>query len=432
MTTVTTTASKGWPKRYKMMTLLMLALLLCYIDRTLISLAVIEMQKEFDWSDSDKGLILSSFFFGYLFMQVAGGLLANKYGGRNVFFIAVLLWSLFTVLTPVAASISLTMLLFARFILGFGEGAALPASYNLVHKWMPSHERSRSVSMFSAASSIGTVAALLLTGVLIEKFGWPFVFYLFGSMGIVWALFWLWQVPSVAETPEELNNVEHADTAEQKQHRKIPWKILLAHPAVTTLYLLTVCFSGISYTLASWLPSYFVDTFEVSTSMAGIYAILPWAVLGVASMLAGIYADRQLSKGVKALRVRKTLVAAGLALVCLAMTALTIANTLMMAVLLVCFVFTGLAIIVPGYVPIPGEILPQHGDILYGFMAGVGSIASMLIIGVTGFILEATDSYNMLWVCMAVLSALSIVIFQFLAQASPIDPSWGQTKATET
>ena len=418
--TATSATSKGWPKRYKMMTLLMLALLLCYIDRTLISLAVIEMQKEFGWSDSDKGLILSSFFFGYLVMQILGGILANKFGGRNVFLIAVILWSVFTILTPAAAYVSLTMMLFARFMLGFGEGAAIPASYNLVHKWMPTHERSRSISMFSAASSIGTVFALLITGILIEKFGWPFVFYLFGSMGIAWSIFWVWHIPSTAETPEELSTIEHAAADGHKKHRKFPWKVLLTHPAVITIYIVTVCFSGISYTLASWLPSYFVDTFDASTSMAGIYAIFPWAILGVASLLAGTYADKQIAKGVKALKVRKTMVAFGLMLICAAMLALTLANTLVIAIALVCCVFVGLAIMVPGYAPIPGELLPDHGDILYGFMAGVGSISSMLIIGVTGFIIETTGSYNMLWLSMAGTAVFAIVVFQIYAQASPI------------
>ena len=47
------------PRRYQMMAMLLLALLLCYIDRVIISIAAIEMQTEFGWSDADKGLVLS-------------------------------------------------------------------------------------------------------------------------------------------------------------------------------------------------------------------------------------------------------------------------------------------------------------------------------------------------------------------------------------
>ena len=93
-----------WPKRYVMMSWLLVALLLCYIDRVLMSLAAIEMQKEFGWSDSGKGLVLSSFFVGYLIMQILGGIVSNRFGGRNTFLLAVILWSLFTTLTPLASS----------------------------------------------------------------------------------------------------------------------------------------------------------------------------------------------------------------------------------------------------------------------------------------------------------------------------------------
>ena len=100
------------------MTLLLAALLLCYIDRVIISIAAIEMQKDLSWSDSDKGLVLSSFFLGYLVMQILGGLLANRLGGRNVFLWAVVLWSLFTIVTPLAAMAAFPLLIVARFLLG--------------------------------------------------------------------------------------------------------------------------------------------------------------------------------------------------------------------------------------------------------------------------------------------------------------------------
>ncbi len=74
--------ARAWPQRYTMMSLLLGALLLCYIDRTIISLAVIEMQREFGWSDSQKGYVLSVFSARYLVTQLLGGLLSNRFGGR--------------------------------------------------------------------------------------------------------------------------------------------------------------------------------------------------------------------------------------------------------------------------------------------------------------------------------------------------------------
>ncbi len=95
--------ARAWPQRYTMMSLLLGALLLCYIERTIISLAVIEMQREFGWSDSQKGYVLSVFSAGYLVTQLLGGLLSNRFGGRNLYLVAVFAWSLVTVLTPASA-----------------------------------------------------------------------------------------------------------------------------------------------------------------------------------------------------------------------------------------------------------------------------------------------------------------------------------------
>jgi len=85
-----------------------IATFICYIDRVNISVAIIPMTEEFGWSGTTKGFVLSSFFIGYMAAMLPTGWLANKYGGRVLMGVALAGWSLFTVLTPIAAGISLT------------------------------------------------------------------------------------------------------------------------------------------------------------------------------------------------------------------------------------------------------------------------------------------------------------------------------------
>ncbi len=395
-----------------MMTLLVVALLLCYIDRVLISLAGIEMQRELGWSDADKGKVFSVFFAGYLCMQFLGGFLSNRFGGRNVLLLAVLGWSLVTLVTPAAAYAGFGVLIFARFLLGFGEGAAYPSAYNLINAWMLPEENSRAVSMMGVSSAIGTIFALLVVGKLIEWQQWPFVFYLFGGLGVVWCLVWVLSVPNRAPA----KSVHDAAAPRSKA----PLKAMFFSVAVMPVYCTAIAYGVISFTLASWLPSYFVDTFSLSITGAGLYSILPWVAFGLSALWAGGLADKWISSGRDRLWVRKALVAIGLLMSAAGCLLLMVVPSPPLAALCTAVVFAGLGISTPGYIPIPSELFPRHGDIFYGMMAASASIASIVVVAGTGVILEKTGSYNLLWVGLAVLCFVGTALFLRFASVTPV------------
>ena len=95
----------NWQKRYTVILLTFFAQVIGYTDRVNISIAAIAMQEDLGWTDATKGIVLSSFFVGYLFCMIIGGWLSNRYGGKIVLGVAVVLWSGFTMLTPLAAKL---------------------------------------------------------------------------------------------------------------------------------------------------------------------------------------------------------------------------------------------------------------------------------------------------------------------------------------
>ena len=113
--------TSGWQKRHSLVLASFVAMFIAYLDRVNISVAAIAMQESLGWSETEKGLVLSSFFIGYLAMQIVGGVLADKYGGKRVMLWSLVAWSVFTVLTPIAASASFAMLILVRIGLGLGE-----------------------------------------------------------------------------------------------------------------------------------------------------------------------------------------------------------------------------------------------------------------------------------------------------------------------
>ena len=84
------------PQRFKVILLTVLAVFICYIDRVVISLAIIPMGSEMGWSDTERGIVLGMFYFGYIFTQIPGGLLSDRYGAKLVLGIGLIVWSIFT------------------------------------------------------------------------------------------------------------------------------------------------------------------------------------------------------------------------------------------------------------------------------------------------------------------------------------------------
>ena len=105
--------------------------------------------------------------------------------------IGMTLWSLFTLVTPIAAQSSHFLLLGARCLMGVGEGTAFPAVHAMISKYAKPHQRSSMVAIATSGSYVGSVIALLLCPLIISAYGWPTIFYSFGLAGLVFiAVVW--------------------------------------------------------------------------------------------------------------------------------------------------------------------------------------------------------------------------------------------------
>lgn len=76
---------------------------------------------EFDWSETLQGHILGAFYYGYVFAQIPGGILAQKYGGKHVFGIGIFATAVLTLLTPLAARTGPAYMIAVRVLEGIGE-----------------------------------------------------------------------------------------------------------------------------------------------------------------------------------------------------------------------------------------------------------------------------------------------------------------------
>jgi ACS family sodium-dependent inorganic phosphate cotransporter len=82
------------------------------MDHVNMSISILPMSREFNWSPTTVGLVQSSFFWGYLLTQIAGGIWVDKVGGKRVLGLGVVLWSISTILTPIIVRITSAFLVY--------------------------------------------------------------------------------------------------------------------------------------------------------------------------------------------------------------------------------------------------------------------------------------------------------------------------------
>jgi ACS family sodium-dependent inorganic phosphate cotransporter len=391
-----------WSPWYTVVALCFAAVFISYIDRTNISVAAIPMKEEFRWTETTKGFVLSSFFVGYLLLQIVSGTLANRYGGKIVLGIAVLWWSLFTMLTPPAAAVSLAALIGARIALGLGEAAVFPACINMVGRWVPVARRSRAVALFASGLSLGTVVSLPLTGWLVREHGWPMPFYIFGIVGFVWVAAWMLGVGNGRGIDAE---------PVPDDRRSIPWRRIASTPAVWAIVVNHFCHNWSLYVLLAWLPSYFKTTFGVTLTNAGLLSSAPWLTSFAMANVAGSVADRLINGGRSPTFVRKLMQGSGLTGVAVFLLLMQTAGSATSGTILMCCATGSLALCIAGFSPNPFDIAPRYADVIWGISNTFATIPGIVGVAVTGWLVERTGSYTAPFVVTASVAVAGALVF---------------------
>lgn len=413
-----------WPKRMTVLVLAFFAFVICYLDRVNISIAAISMQKEFGWSDVDKGYVFSFFFWGYLCMQIGGGYLANRFGGKLVLGWAVVFWSVFTLITPIAAFMSIPALLAVRFLMGVGEAGLAPSSFTVVGRWFPQTEQSRVMSFLSSGTILGTVGALLLGPKIVTTYGWEMIFYAFGALGFIWAIFWYFLIKEHPDQHPSITSYERTIIAAgggvKEKAKVIPWKeIFLAKP-VWALCITGFAASWTLYIFLSWLPSYFSDVHKLDLAGAGIYAVLPWIVMFLMMNVSGWVADYMLKIGISATKTRKILIGFGLLGSAIFMYFLRDAESAKSATILMCAALGILAFAYAGLVPNSLDIAPRFADIIYGTLNTFGTAAGAIGAIAAGYIVQQTGSYENVFIVTAIISVIGGVCYLVLGSGDKL------------
>jgi len=381
------------------------ATMLCYVDRVSISVAIIPLAHDRSYDAAAQGIILSAFFWGYLWPQLLGGWMSDRFGGRRVLAAGVAIWSLATLLTP-PASIAFSLLIATRVLLGLGEGVNFPAIHSICARWVPAEERSRTISLNFSGIHLGTVTAFLVSPAIIVACGWHALFFLAGGLGIAWVGLWLWRTSEMPESDPEITREELATIIAGRPPAPpaddIPWRAILAEKAVWAIAIAHLCNNFGFYILLLWLPTYLDKTFAMTLSRVGLYSLIPWIATFIFSNIAGWLADRMMRGGYRIVTVRRTLqnvsfVGGSLPLLLLPSVASPIAAITLVTLSLACNGF-GTGAFAANHL----DIAPRYAGILMGISNTVATIPGIIGVAAAGFVLRATGSFSAVFYVIAI------------------------------
>jgi MFS transporter, ACS family, solute carrier family 17 (sodium-dependent inorganic phosphate cotransporter), other len=415
----------AWGRRHLVVLLCAIAVLIAYTDRVNMSVAAVAMRSQFGWNQTVKATVLAAFFVGYLLCMLPAGWLANRYGGRRVLAGAVIWWSVFTVLTPLAASLSVNALIVARIGLGMGEAAVMPAAYGLFAHWVPAAERTRATAFFLSGISLGQVAGFGVTGALTQQFGWPLPFYLFGVLGLAWSVIWLRNVQERPSNDSRMSDSERAlylETPAPPQSAGVAaWRLLFRRAPVWAYITTHFATTWSLYMLLSWLPSYFRETLGLSIQSAGLYAAAPWLINLVVSNGVAYAADKLVSRGSSLLLVRRTLIVGGLLGLAVFLLALRDVRAPDLALALICAATGFLACVTCGLAPNTLEIAPNHAALLMGISNTIATLPGVFGVVATGWLIQVTGTYAAAFLLAASLAIAAALVYLRYGRTEPVD-----------
>ena len=178
-------------RRWGIIGLLVLGVVIAYVARSNISVAVVvpEFKRLFHLTDHQRGTLNSAFFWSYAFLQIPAGWLVDRYGVKFPYAIAFLVWSLVSAATALAGSVA--QLLALRVMLGVGESVVIPASMRWIRFHFTEKERGLAIGVYMTGTKFGPAIGAPLAAWLIAVYDWRMMFVMLGLGGLIWLIPWL-------------------------------------------------------------------------------------------------------------------------------------------------------------------------------------------------------------------------------------------------
>jgi ACS family sodium-dependent inorganic phosphate cotransporter len=400
-----------FPLRFVIAFMLFCSNLINYADRTNMSIAIIPMAQQFNWSNLTQASVLSAFYYGYVCTQILGGVLVKKFGGKIILYIGAMLWSVFTIITPYAAILGAKywfgILFLARVGLGLFEGFNNPSVHQMVGEWIPKGERTRVLAVIFCGGEVGALIALFLGPLITISLGWDWSFYIFGGAGIIWALLFALITTSTPEGHAYISEYEKQYITTEKAKERgnvvqstLNWtlvKSMLTSKCVWAMAITHMSTNWLWFNMVSFLPKLFISL-GASFEMVGIFSMMPYLIVVIVSNCVAHVSDFMINRlDVSVENTRKIMQSIALVASSILFFSLRFASSLVVATVLICCAMGCASFHRSGVIMSSVDLSPRNAGILMGFSNSLGTIPGIVGNMITGLLLDVAPPENTIY-----------------------------------
>ena len=376
--------------RWVILALVFFAITINYIDRMVHGILAPDLRARFNISATEYGYITSAFGLSYAFGQLASGRWLDWIGTRIGYAIALVGWSLASMLHAVVGSAWGFGV--ARAVLGVTESPAYPAATKTLAEWFPRKERAFAMGVVNAGANIGAVLAPLIVTWLALRFGWQSAFIVTGAIGLLWLAFWI----PIYRQPHEHPRVNPGELAYINQDPpestgKIRWVALFAKPQAWGFMLGKFLTDPIWSFYLFWLPTFLRDQHKLGPTDTAWAMAIVYIIADVGSIAGGWMSSAMIRSGWSVNAARKATLAV-CALLTVPAVAVSLVGNVWAAVMLCGLALAAHQGFSSNLYTLVSDTFPKRA---VGSVAGMGGtfgyIGYAMFGVITGMILDATN-----------------------------------------
>ena len=401
--------------------MLFVTVVINYMDRANLSIAMPAIADEMDLSKAQQGLLLSAFGWTYAALQLPGGWLVDRVPPRLLYPACLVLWSVATMFMGIIGGF--VALIALRLLVGVFEAPAYPINNRVATAWFPERERASVIGFYTSGQFIGLALLTPVLSWLQSVLSWHWVFIATGAVGVLWGLVWYARYREPKDS--NANDAEIAmirdggglvDLDESRPKRAAVTRgdvaTVLGRRKLWGIYLGQFCLTSTLWFFLTWFPTYLVKYRDMDYIKSGFLASLPFNAALIGVLFSGALSDFLLRRGVSLGAARKGPIITGLLLTIAMLGANFTDSTAMVIVFLsIAFFGNGLASITWSLVSAlaPERLIGLTGG-MFNFIGNLSSIATPIIIG----LLVTDASFAPGFVYMTVVTAIGIISYVFL------------------